>query len=110
MKFISVGLVAVLMATTSAVTRTPESVSLFATGMDEDAFLDEEIEIKGERFHYLQKKPVKSHPGVRLAQDGPAGYESVDAGAEKVSVLQTPIGATRTTFYDAKKVKMDMAI
>lgn len=36
-----------------------------------------------------------------MAQVGekPAGYESVDDGAEKVHVLQTPNAGYRTTFY-----------
>ena len=55
MKFISIGLVsALLLASAGAIKDdAPESVSLFATGMDEDAFLDEEITIKGETYHFL---------------------------------------------------------
>ncbi len=49
MKFIAVGL-SMLVATSTAINwepmdEAPESVSLFATGMDEEAFLDEEITI-----------------------------------------------------------------
>jgi len=32
----------------------------------------------------------------------PEGFESVDNGAEKVSVLQTPNAGFRTTFYNGK--------
>merc|ERR1719453_875113 len=115
MKFISVGVLALAVASTSAIKSPPESVSLFATGMDPDAFMDEEITIKGEVFHFLQKKNkkgAKKFKDVRLIQDDeapaggkPAGYETVDDQSEKVSVLQTPISAHRTTFYNAKKTK-----
>ena len=109
MKFISVGILALAVATTSAIKQAPESVALFASGMDPDEFMDEEITIKGEKFHYLQKKSKKKPAkGVRLAQgeDEPAGkppgYATVDDAAEKVSVLQPPISPTRTTFYNKK--------
>ena len=86
----------------------------FVTGMDPEEFMDEEINIKGEMYRFLQKKNKghRKHPvGVRFIQERedppakPAGYESVDDEAEKVSVPQTPIAATRTTFYNQKEVQ-----
>ena len=55
MKFIALGL-SMLVATSTAIKweeEAPDSTSLFATGMDEEAFLDEEITIAGEEYRYL---------------------------------------------------------
>ena len=74
----------------------PET-ELFATGMNGDEDLGEDITMKGEPYHYNQKMMREDPPKK------PAGYESVDDGPEKVHVLQTPIDKTRTTFYGQKK-------
>merc|ERR1711934_831009 len=109
MKFISVGLLSIFLATSSAIKSAPESVELFATGMDEEAFLDEEITIKGETYHFLQKKNKKHNKkpaGVRMIQEEmnekPPGFDAVSDEAEKVHVLQTPNGGSRTTYYNKK--------
>jgi hypothetical protein len=92
----------------------PEDHQFFVSGIDPEEFYDEEITIKGEKYRFLQKKSKKHGKkpvGVRFIQEKedppakPAGYESVDDGAEKVHVLQTPISPTRTTFYDKKEKK-----
>ena len=76
------------------VTCIPNS-QLFATGMNGDEDLGQDIIMKGKPFHYNQQKdePAKK----------PAGYEAVSDEPEKVHVLQTPNAGYRTTFYNAKK-------
>ena len=71
----------------AGVTCVPNS-QLFATGMNGDEDLGQDIIMKGKPFHYQQ-----------VAQASPPGYETVDDQAEKVSVLQTPNAGYRTTFY-----------
>ena len=51
--------------------------------------------MKGEGYHYNQKKSHEDPP------IDPA--TSVSAEPEKVHVFQTPIAATRTTFYGQQK-------
>lgn len=71
----------------AGVTCVPNS-QLFATGMNGDEDLGQDIIMKGKPFHYQQ-----------VAQASPPGYETVDDQAEKVSVLQTPNAGYRTTYY-----------
>ena len=65
----------------------PADNMLFATGMNGDEDLGEDIIMKGEPYHYNQKK---------LAQ---IRADPVSDEAEKVSVLQTPYAGTHTSFY-----------
>merc|ERR1712167_342634 len=61
---------------------------LFATGMNGDEDLGQDIIMKGEKFHYNQNIQLN-------AQGGP-----VEAGGpEKVSVIDHPHAFTHTTFY-----------
>ena len=66
--------------------------------MNGDEDLGEDIIMKGEPYHYNQKKSND--------EPKPAGYEAVEDGAEKVSVLQTPNAGLRTTFYNGVKSTM----
>ena len=63
---------------------------LFATGMNGDEDLGEDIIMKGKPFHYDQK-------ALAQVSEAPVSDE-----AEKVSVLQTPIAGTHTSFYAQK--------
>lgn len=88
----STAVLALLLSTTYA--KAPQSVSLFATGMNGDEDLGEDITMKGEKFHYVEKT------NLQLSGDDDAKAPAPEAAeAEKVSVLQTPIAKTHTTFY-----------
>ena len=84
---------ACLNAEKPGVTCTPPDHMLFATGMNGDEDLGEDIIMKGKPFHYDQKN------ATALAQTSEA---PVSDEAEKVSVLQTPIAGTHTSFYAQK--------
>ena len=68
----------------------PADNMLFATGMNGDEDLGEDIIMKGEPYHYNQQKKQS------LAQ---GRADPVDDQAEKVSVLQTPVAGGHTSFY-----------
>ena len=72
----------------------------FATGMNGDEDLAEDITMKGDKFHYVQRQPVE---GVTFAQEDPAA--PVD-GPEKVSTLDPKICKTHTTFYGKDGAKV----
>jgi len=74
----------------SGVTCSPPRDQLFATGMNGDEDLGEDIIMKGKPFHYNQK-------ALAQVTDAPVQDE-----AEKVSVLQTPIAGGHTSFYAQK--------
>ena len=84
---------ACLNAEKPGVTCTPPDHMLFATGMNGDEDLGEDIIMKGKPFHYDQKN------ATALAQ---TSESPVSDEAEKVSVLQTPIAGTHTSFYAQK--------
>ena len=71
----------------TGVTCSPPDHMLFATGMNGDEDLGEDIIMKGKPFHYDQK-------ALAQIKEAPVADE-----AEKVSVLQTPIAGTHTSFY-----------
>ena len=75
------------------VTCTPPDHMLFATGMNGDEDLGEDIIMKGNPFHYDQKKAT----ALAQIKEAPVADE-----AEKVSVLQTPIAGVHTSFYAQK--------
>ena len=66
----------------------PPNQQLFATGMNGDEDLGQDIIMKGKPFHYNQEASF-----VQIAAS------PVSDEAEKVSVLQTPIAGTHTSFY-----------
>ena len=84
---------ACLNAEKPGVTCTPPDHMLFATGMNGDEDLGEDIIMKGKPFHYDQKNAT----ALAQTSDAPVSDE-----AEKVSVLQTPIAGTHTSFYAQK--------
>ena len=75
----------------AGVTCAPPNSQLFATGMNGDEDLGEDIIMKGKPFHYDQK-------ALAQVSEAPVADE-----AEKVSVLQTPIAGTHTSFYAQKQ-------
>merc|ERR1711998_815968 len=76
----------------NGVTCGPSDAQYFATGMNGDEDLGQDIIMKGEKFHYNQQNLVQG--------DGAKPVEA--GGAEKVSVLETPICKSHTTFYGQK--------
>ena len=53
---LSAVIVALLAGTCEARHRVPRRVSYFATGMNGDEDLGEDITMKGDKFHYLQNR------------------------------------------------------
>ena len=86
---------ALLFASTQAVRQVPVSKSLvgFASGMNGDEDLGQDIKMKGEPFHFEQKAAQTEQKGDDWSANGEP---------EKVSILQTPIAKTHTTFYGEK--------
>merc|ERR1719465_215318 len=101
----------------------PPNSQLFATCMNGDEDLGEDIIMKGKPFHYNQKLAQEA------PEEGSASEEKAEAKedekmkeadakaakakvknvepAEKVSVLETAIAKEHTTFYDKKAPKSD---
>jgi len=78
---------------TSLAKKAPKNVSLFATGMNGDEDLGMDITMKGDKFHFSQG------PNAPAAPSGDAPAFDPNGPPEKVSVLETPICKTHTTFY-----------
>ena len=68
----------------------PTNIELFATGMNGDEDLGQDITMKGEKFHYNQNSLLQ-------LEGDPA------PAPEKVSVLDPKICKTHTSFYGQKK-------
>merc|ERR1719157_297890 len=99
----------------------PTNKKLFATGMNGDEDLGEDIIMKGKPFHYNQKLAQEA------PEEGSAAEEKAEAKeddkmkeaeakatkaktknvepAEKVSVLESAIAKEHTTFYDKQAPK-----
>merc|ERR550514_781540 len=77
------------------VTCGPADAVYFATGMNGDEDLGQDIIMKGEKFHYNQQSLAQGD-GEGEAK---AAAKGGDTGPEKVSVIDTPICKTHTTFY-----------
>jgi hypothetical protein len=61
--------------------------------MNGDEDLGQDIKMKGEPFHFEQKAAQTEQKGDDWSANGEP---------EKVSILQTPIAKTHTTFYGEK--------
>lgn len=75
----------------TSVARRPKTYSYFATGMNGDEDFGEDITMKGDKFHYVQKPT--DHETVQLNADPP----------EKVLTLEPKIGVHHTTFMTQTK-------
>ena len=84
---------ACIYSSVTGVTCSPPNSQLFATGMNGDEDLGEDIIMKGKPFHYDQKNAT----ALAQIKEAPVTDE-----AEKVSVLQTPIAGVHTSFYAQK--------
>ena len=96
----------------------PQNSQLFATGMNGDEDLGQDIIMKGKPFHYNQQKAHEAPEEGSAAEEKAEAKEDekmkeADAKAkkaatetkkvgdpEKVSVLETVIAKEHTTFYD----------
>ena len=86
--------IALFLGTSKAFIETPESNSYFATGMNGDEDLGEDITMKGNKFHFIQQQNA-------LAQEDPAKTEKVETlEPEKVHTLDPKIAKSHTTFYN----------
>lgn len=97
----------------------PQSVSLFATGMNGDEDLAEDITMKGDKFHYIQKTPTEAkkvgkkaepaaagtcNPGETASVDGNCYFEGENVQTyadppEKVLNMDPKIARHGTSFY-----------
>jgi hypothetical protein len=97
----------------------PQSVSLFATGMNGDEDLAEDITMKGDKFHYIQKTPTETkkvgkkaepaaagscNPGETASVDGNCYFEGENVQTyadppEKVLNMDPKIARGATSFY-----------
>ena len=83
---------ACLNAEVDGVTCKPPNHELFATGMNGDEDLGQDIIMKGKPFHYDQQASFIQIEAAPVSDE-----------AEKVSVLQTPVALGHTTFYAQKQ-------
>ena len=78
--------IALFLGTSKAFIETPESNSYFATGMNGDEDLGEDITMKGNKFHFIQQQNA-------LAQEDPAKTEKVDIEQSgPVYIVQMRVG------------------
>ena len=103
----------------------PQNSQLFATGMNGDEDLGQDIIMKGKPFHYNQQKaheaPEEGSAAEEKAEakedekmkEADAKAKKADAATkkvgdpEKVSVLETVIAKEHTTFYDKQNAPKD---
>ena len=89
----------------------PTNIELFATGMNGDEDLGQDITMKGEKFHYQQNALIQLNadpPAAAAAAPAAAAAAPAAAAAapvpapEKVSILDAKIAKTHTSFYGQK--------
>merc|ERR1739838_227943 len=104
----------------SGVTCGPSDEELFATGMNGDEDLGEDITMKGDKFHFVQNVQLSAEPAAAPAAEEkapvPAGTAAPSAGAaekkgkviydtkgygpvEKISFFDPKIAKAHTSFY-----------
>ena len=100
----SAAVLALFLGTSKAVRRAPQSVSLFATGMNGDEDLGEDITMKGDKFHYLQQNvttPADSKKITKKAKGdddkkAPAAEEKKEEAAPKEEKKEAAAGGAAT--------------
>ena len=100
----------------SGVTCGPSDEELFATGMNGDEDLGEDITMKGDKFHFVQNVQLSAEPAAEEKAPVPAGTAAPAAGAaekkgkviydtkgygpvEKISFFDPKIAKAHTSFY-----------
>ena len=85
----------------SGVTCGPSDQELFATGMNGDEDLGEDITMKGDKFHFVQNVQLSAEPAanatVNATAIAPANFPY--PAPEKVHTLDPKIAKAHTTFY-----------
>ena len=76
----------------------PTNIELFATGMNGDEDLGQDITMKGEKFHYQQSALIALNAEPAAAAPAKAAAAPVPP-PEKVSILDPKIAKTHTSFY-----------
>ena len=101
----------------AGLTCVPGNAMLFATGMNGDEDLGQDIIMKGKPFHYNQamaqdedkaeaKEEEKMKEADAKAKKAEAEVKKIGA-PEKVSILETAIAKEHTTFYDKQAPKKE---
>ena len=90
----------------SGVTCGPSDVELFATGMNGDEDLGEDITMKGNKFHFNQYENVQlyAEPAAAAAPAAATAAKTVYPEPEKVHTLDPKIAKAHTTFYDKQSL------
>jgi hypothetical protein len=91
--------IALFLGTSQAFIDVPASNNLFATGMNGDEDLGEDITMKGNKFHFNQQPTNFVQVAEEPATQGDAPAKTEVLEPEKVHVLDPKIAKTRTTFY-----------
>ena len=81
----------------NGVTCGPSDEELFATGMNGDEDLGEDITMKGDKFHFNQNL-VQADPGMPAVVYDTKGY-GANGGVEKLSFFDPKITKAHTSFY-----------
>ena len=110
--------IAMFLGTSQAFIETPESNSYFATGMNGDEDLGEDITMKGNKFHFIQQQQQNGCGANELSADGICLFkalaqedpktEKVEAlEPEKVHSLDPKIAKSHTTFYNRDLIQLE---
>ena len=67
--------IALFLGTSQAFVNTPESHSLFATGMNGDEDLNEDITMKGKKFHFNQQSTNGEESNVQIESNDLHAYK-----------------------------------
>ena len=73
---------ALFLGVTSA--HAPQSVNYFATGMNGDEDLGEDITMKGDKFHYMQTGAPTNQEALQLADPRPDAHQKKDIANKEV--------------------------
>lgn len=79
----SAAVLALFLGTSKAVRRAPQSVSLFATGMNGDEDLAEDITMKGDKFHYVQQNVTTPADSKKITKKGDEETKKAAPAAEE---------------------------
>ena len=75
----------------------------FATGMNGDEDLGEDISMKGDKFHFNQYVMMDAEPAANATANATASAGAKYPAPEKVHTLDPKIAKAHTTFYDKQQ-------
>ena len=99
----SAAIVALFLGTSNANRRAPHSVSLFATGMNGDEDLAEDITMKGDKFHYIQKN--NSTAPVKVSKVAAKTEGKPEAAASKCNPGETANAVDGNCYFEGENVQ-----